>query len=118
MRKDIWELRKGDTVLGALTLKEQDMFWFTCNFEPTAAFEPYRDIFAHQAHLLDTEHGMDSFDALYAQIGELSLSLHINDMFDDKNVYLLHILEDQAWFRMTESPRMGGWVDKPFEVDE
>jgi hypothetical protein len=113
----IWELRKGEALLGILTLKDQDMFWFSCDFSATPEFEPYRNLFAQEAQLLDTAEDETRFEALYAEIGALNLSLHINDKFDDENAILLHILENTAWFRPLNAPWMGGWVDNPFDED-
>jgi hypothetical protein len=109
---DVWELRKDNILLGILSLTEQDMFWFICDFAATEAFEPYRDLFAREAQLLD--HGGDEFENLYAQIGELNLTLNFNDTYDDENVFLLHILDKTASFRALNSPWIGGWVDKSF----
>lgn len=115
MQNYVWELRKGSTLLGTLTWKDQDMPWFICDFVATPEFEPYRDLFEQEARLDDSDHYVETFEALYAQIGKLNLSLHINDVFDDENVYLLHIDGSKASFRPLNSPWTGGWVDKPLQ---
>ena len=85
----VWELRQETTLLGLLTLKDQDMFWFFCDFAPTPEFEPYRALFAQEAALSDAD--LVRADHLYAQIGKLGLSLLINNTFDEENAILLHI---------------------------
>jgi hypothetical protein len=40
----VWQLRRGDEVVGFLTLEAIDMFWTDCRFEPSAgwpAVEPF-----------------------------------------------------------------------------
>src|SRR5258708_36433698 len=96
------ELRQGDILLGTLTHQEQDMFWSFCDFTPTPAFEPYRELFKQEVELIDRD-DIDGFENLYDQIGELNLSLFINNRIDEENAILLHILENEAWFRPLNS---------------
>jgi hypothetical protein len=106
----ILELRKGNAVLGTLTITEQDMFWFTCDFVPTPAFEEYRQIFAEEFRLLNDGAGADKlWEEIYEKITELKLSLLIGNKFDNENHFLLHILDTEASFRPLK-PWVGGWV--------
>ncbi len=118
MDEHVWELRKDNTLLGTLTLKDQDMFWFTCDFAAAPAFEPYRALFVQDAQLLDHDpDATDTSEILYAQIGELNLALHTDNTFDDDNVFWLHISGEEASFRALNSPWAGGWVDKPLNSE-
>jgi hypothetical protein len=47
-----WELRKGDEVLGTLVSYSWDFPWLDCDFEPTEAFDHYRDLFVGEFRLL------------------------------------------------------------------
>jgi hypothetical protein len=109
MPKNIWELRKGDILLGTLTLNDVDMFWLYCSFIPTPAFEPFKPFFTQEYRLLDTEGVTDAWVSVYAQITSLRLSLTIKGTFDLENIVLLHIVDDEAWFRSLNDS-LSGWV--------
>jgi hypothetical protein len=51
----VWELRKGEAVLGRLVEYERDFPWINCCFEPTPAFEPYRALFDAEPDILADE---------------------------------------------------------------
>ncbi len=40
-----WQLRRGDALIGTLTLEGVDMFWADCRFEPASAWETVRPLF-------------------------------------------------------------------------
>src|SRR5687767_5779009 len=42
---EIWELRHGDILIGMLNVIDQDMSWFSAQFEPTPEYAPYNPIF-------------------------------------------------------------------------
>ncbi|MFF3127380.1 hypothetical protein ACFVRD_34940 [Streptomyces sp. NPDC057908] len=46
MAEESWQLRQGDRLIGTLTLEEIDMFWSDCHFDPAAAWEDLRPLFA------------------------------------------------------------------------
>ncbi|MER6298943.1 hypothetical protein ABT247_05125 [Kitasatospora sp. NPDC001539] len=46
MAETSWQLRQGDRLIGMLTLDKVDMFWSDCHFEPAAAWEDLRPLFA------------------------------------------------------------------------
>ncbi|WP_017627030.1 hypothetical protein [Nocardiopsis chromatogenes] len=45
MAEKRWQLRKEDRIVGTLTLKEVDMFWSDCHFEPASAWDGLRPLF-------------------------------------------------------------------------
>jgi hypothetical protein len=56
---DVWELRKGDVLIGTLNVYDQDMFWFTARFVPTNEFEPYGQVFSKGRALVGEESWYD-----------------------------------------------------------
>jgi hypothetical protein len=80
-------------------------------FVSTPDFEQYRPLFAEEYRLLETEGVREggAWEAIYAKITALRLSLHDGDKFEDENIILLYIVQDEAWF----GPLKGltsGWV--------
>ncbi len=111
MKENMWELRQGNILLGTLTMKSQDMNLMLCDFVATPAFEQYRALFAEEYRLLDTEGVREggAWEATYARITALKLSLHDRDNFDDENIILLHVVNDEAWFGAVKGPT-SGWI--------
>src|SRR5258708_37755222 len=98
---NVWELRKGDILLGTLRLKNHDNFWLECDFVPMSAFESYRLLFEEEERLLEAALGEDgtndiddinNWELAYSKISELKLSLHIKDKFENENLIVLHIV--------------------------
>ena len=92
---DRWELRKDDILIGTLNVYDQDMFWFTAHFVPTAAFEPYRAIFSEGEALV----GEDGWYLWARKINTLGMKLV---RLDDQNVaseFILYIKDEEASFR-------------------
>ncbi|MFH8886215.1 hypothetical protein [Streptomyces californicus] len=46
MTEKSWQLRRGEHLVGTLTLEEADMFWSDCHFAPGPAWEAVRPLFA------------------------------------------------------------------------
>lgn len=46
MAEMCWQLRQKDRLIGTLTLAGIDMFWADCHFEPAAAWDDLRPLFA------------------------------------------------------------------------
>jgi hypothetical protein len=42
---EIWELRRGDISIGTLNVTDQDVSWYSAQFEPTLEFALYSSIF-------------------------------------------------------------------------
>ncbi len=96
--QDIWEtgeLRQDNTLIGTLVEYEQDMFWFSCYFEPTPAFEPYRTLFSEGQDLIAT----DQFDDWYAKVNGLGLQLVRQSDGKRASEFILYISDDKASFR-------------------
>ncbi len=71
MKDNSWELRKGDILLGILTMKNQDMNLMLCDFACTPEFERYRSLFTEEYHLLETEGVREAWEMAYAKITAL-----------------------------------------------
>jgi hypothetical protein len=72
--QEIWELRRGDVLVGRLVIYDQDMFWYTARFEPTAEFAPYRPLFQEGAALREGD-DPDRWAAWQEQVRGLGLML-------------------------------------------
>ena len=92
----IWELRQNETLIGRLIVEDQDMFWYSCRFEPTPAFEPYRSLFAEGQELFDKD---DEFTRWYNQINNLGIKLMRPSDGTTAKEYLLYINDSKADFR-------------------
>jgi hypothetical protein len=66
-----WELRKDGEVLGRLVAYRWDFPWLDCDFEPTGAFDVYRDLFVGDFRLLkmpDSQIGDAEWEDAYDKI--------------------------------------------------
>ena len=91
-------MRQGDTLLGTLRSYDFDFPWINCKFEPTEAFQAVKSLFDEEIRLLHNN-DMENWETVYIKIYELNLKL-IN--VNNSNVideFLLHIENDEAWFR-------------------
>jgi len=106
---EVWQLRRGDVLLGEITITEPDWPWLYGRFVAEEAFEAVASLFAEELTLSqvinhdDSEEAVDAWEAAYGQISE-TLTL-ISPTGRPVAEYLLHIDGDNAWFR---------WDDEPF----
>ncbi|MFE9975692.1 hypothetical protein ACFYRD_34475 [Streptomyces hirsutus] len=93
-----WELRKGNTPLGVLSLVEIDQPWFRCVFTPGEGWEKVGHLFEAQAEAVDSgdQHGM--MQAIGAVRG---LALELRSQETDETIIpiMLQIRGDRANFR-------------------
>ncbi len=92
------ELKQGEQVLGTLKPYECDMPWVNCKFEPTTDFAPFKPLFDTELRLLDTAADDDWAEA-YDKIADLDLRLVPVDGGAAIKEFLLHVQDDEAWFR-------------------
>ena len=88
----IWELRKADVLLGRLAVVEQDMFWTTCGFEPTDAFEAYKQYWYPES--VPGSSMDDKFRAWQTTITELDLRLVNTETGESFRPGILHINDE------------------------
>lgn len=93
----VWQLKRGDVLLGTLTLYEQDMFWFFCDFVALPEFEDYRSIFTEGLKLIDAV-GSEEWEAWEIALQTFSL-IEVTSVFHPITEFMLHIEGDKAWFR-------------------
>jgi hypothetical protein len=94
-----WRVYHGEVFLGMATLTEADFPWFHCHFAATAAFAPYRALFMRELHAIRNNDD-DGWEDTRAEIDALALrfeALHATDGIHEAG--LLHIEENQMWFR-------------------
>lgn len=95
---EIWELRQGETVIGRLTVYDEDMGWYSARFEPTPAFDPHRALFAEGA-VIRTGEDADRWQAWHEHVRQLGLQLvRLSDSASTAD-FLLYIDGRDADFR-------------------
>ncbi len=97
---DIWELRKDEVLIGTLEVYDQDMFWATARFTPTAVFEPYKTTFSEGRDIPDGGAEQVEWGKWADKIGSFGLHLiHIRTQVRASQ-FILYINDDQASFRV------------------
>lgn len=97
-----FQLRQKDILLGTLRSYDFDFPWINCKFEPTEAFQAVKPLFDEEVRLINDE-DMENWETVYLRIDELNLKLinvENDNVIDD---FLLHIENDEAWFRYIDS---------------
>jgi hypothetical protein len=95
---DSWELRRGITTIGKLVSYDQDMFWYSCHFDPTPEFEPYKQLFSEGAALI-TDEQQEEWGAWYEKINSLGLQMIRLRDGEIASEFILYINENDAHFR-------------------
>ncbi len=99
---EVWQLRRGDTLLGTLRVNSVDQPWFIGTFGATPAFEKVRPLFDEELRLLEAERNafeQDAWEAAYERIDALRLRLVLEEGGEEFDHFLLHIQGCDAWFR-------------------
>lgn len=97
----VWQLRRGDELVGEITVEVPDFPWLSGTFTPTPAFEEVKPLFDEELALLEAEE--PAWERAYRRIND-SLSL-IAPGGQTVAEFLLHVQGTSAWFR---------WSDEPF----
>ena len=97
--KNLWELRKGDVLIGTLDVYEQDMFWHTAHFRPTPAFEPYKVAFSEGRDIPDEGAEQVKWGKWADKISSFGLRLIRLRTQDIASQFILYINDDEASFR-------------------
>ena len=95
---ETWELQQGETVIGRLTVYDEDMGWYSALFEPTPDFDPHRVLFAEGAAIRTGEDAerWQSWNERVRQLGLQLVRLSDNASTAD---FLLYIDGRDADFR-------------------
>ena len=98
----VWELRQGNTVLGILTINQldSDFPWYGCDFTPTSAIEPFRQLF-DQEWEANERLDWDASDAALVELQQKGIVLVYMEDGEVTTDYLLHLNIDgkKGWFR-------------------
>jgi len=103
---DTWELsaRDDNMLVGSLTFKNADFPWVICDFDPTAEFEKYEQLFRDESELAeriaisDDEDTVQAWESKYQEITEQLKLVALGDANPIID-FLLHIYENEAHFR-------------------
>ncbi len=94
----IFHLQKSDVLFGVLREYEVDQPWIYCKFEPTEHFSELKPLF--DAELEACENGdYEKADEFYYEFERMNLKLIPIDSEERIKHFLLHIKDDEAWFR-------------------
>lgn len=92
-------LKCGDKVLGVLKPYEVDQPSINCKFEPAEAYADFKPLFDAELQELEKDEDLELWQRLYQKIFDLNLRLESEDGSKQINEPLLHIQDDEAWFR-------------------
>jgi len=100
MRAASWRLWRGDILLGTLHPERTNQPFFYFSFVPTPAFESVRPLFDDELRLAEADDADgDLVEAAYDRIRNLGLHLESIGRGSTIHEFLLHIRDDEAWFR-------------------
>ena len=94
----VFHLMKDKELLGVLHSYESNFPWLNCKFEATSAFEKFRPLFETELAALGAD-DMTNWEAAHERITELDLNLLNIDENKWIDNFLLHIEDNEAWFR-------------------
>ena len=105
----VWRLLRGEATIGEIHITDADFPWLNGRFVARDGFEDVRPLFEAELALMDHEGELDieTWESIYKQITD-TLALVKADGTPVAE-FLLHIKNDDAWFR---------WSDEPFDTDE
>jgi hypothetical protein len=94
------KLYQENVLLGVLTNVQLDDFpWYSCNFQPTVAFEPYKPLFDLELKLLEDQGATEAWDMVYEEIEALNLRLVDSIKAKSTGIFLIHIEGEIARFK-------------------
>jgi hypothetical protein len=96
---DVWTLQHGDRVIGRITIDDIDFPWLEGGFEPLPGFEAFKPLFDRSLELVDDH--PEAWEPVYAQI---ATRLELHSEHGPAAEFLLHIENDRAWFRWSDTP--------------
>lgn len=97
---DVWQLRRGQELVGEIHLEGGDFPWLSGRFVPTAGFAEVKSLFTRELALTEQE-AWDEWDSV---IGEINDTMHLVAPTGPVAEFLLHLDGERAWFRWIDSP--------------
>lgn len=108
---EVWQLRRGDEVLGEITITDADFPWLRGSFVARAGFAEVASLFAEELALSevilddDSKAAIDAWETAYDRIAKTMTLVAPSGPVAE---FLLHVDAGEAWFR---------WSDEPFSED-
>lgn len=105
---EVWQLCRGDEVLGEITVTDADFPWLSGDFAAGAGFAEVESLFADELALSeaiaddDGTADVEAWETAYDRIAETMALVAPSGRVAE---FLLHIDGSEAWFR---------WSDEPF----
>ena len=93
-----WQLRRGEELIGGLTLEVIDMFWYDCRFEPSASWptlRPFAEASRDAWQRRDMEAAVKADEAMHA----LGLELVPDDGSEPITRFVLRVSGNVARFK-------------------
>lgn len=105
---EVWQLRRGEEVLGEITITDANFPWLSGGFAARAGFALVASLFAEELSLSemivddDSEANIDAWETAYGRIAStMTLVAPAGPVAE----FLMHVDAGEAWFR---------WSDEPF----
>lgn len=104
---EVWQLRRGDAVIGEITVTEADFPWLRGTLTPRDGFAEVAPLFAEELALTEafeddnSEETIAAWEAVHDQI---AATMTLAGPSGPVAEFLLHIDGTEAWFRWIDSP--------------
>ena len=104
---EVWQVRRGDEVLGEITVANSDFPWLSGSFAARPEFAQVAPQFVEELALStailedDSEAAVDAWEAAYERIAKTMTLVSPSGPVAE---FLLHIDAGWAWFRSGEKP--------------
>lgn len=100
---EVWTLCSADEVIGRITIDGGDFPWLEGAFEALPGFAEFKPLFDCELELInaDLPERVPDWEEVYAKIQD-RLSLYDPD--GPVAEFLLHVEDDRAWFRWSDTP--------------
>ena len=87
-----FQIKRGDEVLATLTNCEPvEMFWLSCDYNPTEAFAPIEALFREAS---ESDGDMDVLDTCYSRIFSMGIVLVDSETGREYPSFALHLMPD------------------------
>ncbi|GJF33129.1 hypothetical protein KNE206_58290 [Kitasatospora sp. NE20-6] len=103
----VWRLVRREEEVGEIVIEEADFPWLRGRFVPGPGFAVVRPLFVRALALSEAE-DWEAFDGAYQEIADTMSMVAPSGPVAE---FLLHVQDDQAWFRWSDEP----FEDEPFE---
>lgn len=105
-----FQLLNGTELIGTLREYELDQPWIHCKFQPTAGFLAFKSLFDKDLEL----HKIGDWEESDKIIEQIETHLRLVDVDDPELIgkFLLHIQNDEAWFRFMTKAESENWSEE------